>query len=194
MAVRVVTTVQTNLPGAVTHREATRFEHDVEGGLSLFGADPRRPVAGYSPGAWASVEVLPEPEPVNAAEPADSRKLADDLLANSLSAPLNFAAYEAQRNRLLAALDSTTTAQAVLSETTEPYVCVSVTGNDADEVGRLIRDFLRRRDAKVVVDNSPEAHETFVKSLRKVIRTHGARSFGLKPDDGLGGVRKLARS
>ena len=44
--------------------------------------------------------------------------------------------------------DEAPSAEAVLSETSEPYVSVSVSANDADELAKLLRKLIREKGAK----------------------------------------------
>lgn len=206
MSVRVVTTIQTNLPGVVTHSEGVRWRES-NGYLDVHGQDDKV-FATYAPGTWASAEVLHEPEQVNAA--AHSPRLAGmppakvtvvvedhDGTVTTYTAdhpedvdvqvsrdalpdgdengwrkvkPSPLAHFDVRvvvgdvERRVVTPAGSiadcpeaakcasvtltepvesnsitfNTSAEAVLSETSEPYVCVSVTGNDPETVAATL--------------------------------------------------------
>ena len=134
MSVRVVRTDHDRdyVPFEHTHADAVRYDLASDphvGGIVLhvFNAEHRR-VATYAPGCWASAEILPEPV-VNAAA-FDDYPEAAKCPSVTLVPP----------------------AEAVLSETSEPYVSVSVSGSDADAVLRLIRGALRDGSLRIPTD------------------------------------------
>lgn len=119
MSVRVTTTATFGNAGeSRLFAEAKYFDVAESGHLHVVG--DKRHVATFAPYAWASAENVADPEPmVNAAARDDYPEAAK--YPSVTLAP----------------------AEAVLSETTEPFVSVSVTANDADELLKVLRKALR---------------------------------------------------
>ena len=140
-----------------------------------YGEAVRDVVAIYAPGMWANAEILPSPEPVDArsftvtmergecVEGALRRTIAaladgaqilidgqpvDEAAVNAAAEPKAYAHEPGCNTAHDGPAACPPPTEAVLSETSEPYVSVSVSANDSDELAKLIRKLIREKGAK----------------------------------------------
>ena len=140
--------------GARLYADAEKFEAYGEAATLALYDSGKRCVALYASGRWISAEVVAEP--VNGA--AEPKAYAHEPECNTIHDGPAACPPPAEpecpcRDHVAARADveTTTTAEAVLSETSEPYVSVSVSGNDAEQVLKLVREGLREHRSDYVL-------------------------------------------
>lgn len=197
MSVQVFTTIQTEAPDVVYHADVARFAQEGSDNTLTLRDAAGKVVAQYAPGCWAAAEILPdEPEPVvlrpgtvvripgidvpfvvdkglsTSGPHATLTFTTVDGLAWSEPRGANAAEPLPEWERELLEDQAQEHLEPVVSETTESYVSVatSITGSDADEVLKVLREGLNA--ARL---DDPQALDL----LRKAIRKHGLTALGL---------------